>query len=458
MSTLKARSMKNALLALAVSSALAALVTEFAQAAPPERAAGLEPLGGGAKNEVVIYGRANLGIDNFSATGATAGSGADFKARPRVYDAASRLAIRGTELLGNGLKATFMIESGVNMDTGSQLSQSGATNISTGLLASRIANVGLVFPQGQITFGRTNVWWSNGTIEQTGANYVNTGVTLFSGTFGRGMGVGISRVSNLFQYITPVFAGNTYASFSYSPTSEASPAGGNTDGKLLAVSVEGAPGVFQWGVDWAKATGSTLGSAGIATAVPAQVNVGGSGVTVPGLAAGSHAGIQHASSGQKLRFGWWYTPGGKIALIWNKSIQDYGGAFGGLASNPDPTASRLTQSSWGLSWEHMFGNVQGLAQWGKLANVRGCVTPGACANTNATQWLVGLRYILSKRTWMYASYNATSNASNNNVDYIPGGITSATAGGTTLSGAGGLPVSSVGADPRVFALGIQHRF
>lgn len=451
--------LKETLLTIAVAGALAAPASAFAQAKPPERAAGLEPIGGAAKNELLIFGRANLGIDNWSATGATAGSRADYKSRTRVYDAASRLGVRGTELLGNGLKATFNIESGVNMDTGSQLSQSGATNISTGVLASRIANVSLVFPQaGQISFGRTNVWWSNGTIEQTGANYINTGVSTASGTYGRGMGVGISRVSNLFQYITPVFAGGTYASFSYSPTSEASPAGGNTDGKLLAVSVEGATGVFQWGVDLAKSTASTLGSAGIAAAVPAQVNVGGSGVTVPGLAVGSHAGVQHASTGQKLRFGWWYTPGGKIAVIWNKSIQDYGGAFGGLASNPDPTASKLTQSAWTLSWEHRFGNVQGLAQFGKLANVQGCVTAGACDNTNATQWLVGMRYIFSPRTWLYASYNASRNASNYNIDYVPGGISSATAGGTTLSGAGGLPVSSVGADPRVFALGLQHRF
>lgn len=449
--------LKQTLLTIAVTGALAAPAAEFAQAA--ERAAGLEPLGGAAKNELLLFGRANLGIDNWSATGAAAGSGADYKGRTRVFDAGSRLGVRGTELLGNGLKATFNIESGVNMDTGSQASQSGATNISTGVLASRIANVGLVFPQqGQISFGRTNVWWSNGTIEQTGANYINTGVSTASGTYGRGLGVGISRVSNLFQYITPVFAGGTYASFSYSPTSEASPAGGNTDGKLLAVSVEGELSPFQWGFDWAKSKGSTIGNAGIAAAVPAQVNVGGSGVTVPGLAAGSLAGKQQASTGQKLRFGWWYTKGGKIAVIWNKSIQDYGGAFGGLTSNPDPTASSLSQSAWTLSWEHMFGNVQGLAQWGKLTNVQGCVTARACDNTNATQYLVALRYILSRRTWLYASYNATRNGSNYNLDYVPGGQSSATAGGVTLSGAGGLPVSSVGADPRIFALGVQHRF
>ncbi|MBI4291879.1 MAG: porin [Betaproteobacteria bacterium] len=446
-------------MALAVAGALAVPATVFAQA--KERAAGLEPLGGAATNEMKIYGRVNMGFDNYAATGATAGAAADFKSRARVYDAASRLGFRGTEILGDGLKATFLLESGVNMDTGTQASQSGSTNISTGFLASRIANVSLVFPQGQISFGRTNVWWSNGTIEQIGANYVNTGVSTASGTFGRGMGVGISRVNNLFQYITPVFQGGTYATFSYSPTGEAQKAGQNADGKLLAVSVEGSLSQLDWGVDLAKAYGNTFSAAQPSPAVPAQVNVGGTGVTVPGLAAGALGNVQQTTVGQKLRFGWWYQPRvGKVALIWNKSILNYGGTFGGLASNPDPTAKELTQSSWTLSWEHMFGNIQALAQYGKLANVQGCVTARACDNTNATAYMAGVRYVLSKRTWLYATYNTARNGANYNLDYIPGGITSAAAAvaGTTLSGAGGLPVGSVGADPRVFALGMQHRF
>ncbi|TMG76100.1 MAG: porin [Betaproteobacteria bacterium] len=63
---------------------------------------------------VRIYGRANLGLDNYSATGATAGPGNDFKGRNRVYDAASRLGIQGTEDLGGGLKAVLLMESGVH--------------------------------------------------------------------------------------------------------------------------------------------------------------------------------------------------------------------------------------------------------------------------------------------------------------------------------------------------------
>src|SRR3990170_4342993 len=87
--------MKRKLLAVLVASALAAPVAALAQA-----------------SNVQIYGRANLGLDNYSATGSTAGAAADLKSRSRVFDTASRLGVRGTENLGGGLKALFAIESG----------------------------------------------------------------------------------------------------------------------------------------------------------------------------------------------------------------------------------------------------------------------------------------------------------------------------------------------------------
>src|SRR6266568_6750864 len=59
-------SMNKKLMALAVAGALTAPAAALAQ--------------------VQIYGRANVGIDTYSATGATAGSAADFKNRNVVYD------------------------------------------------------------------------------------------------------------------------------------------------------------------------------------------------------------------------------------------------------------------------------------------------------------------------------------------------------------------------------------
>ena len=412
--------MNKKLMALAVAAALAAPALAFAQA-----------------SNVTIYGRANLGLDNYSATGATIGSAGDYRSRNRVYDAGSRLGFRGEENLGGGLKALFLMETGVNVDTGNTLGQSGAPNPFAGLLSSRIGYVGLQGNWGRLTFGKDNVWWANYPMEQTGATYVATGVQNFYGLLGRGMNVGVSRVSNLVQYAAQ--ARGITAIVSYAANGEARPAGANTDGRLWGVTVQGQWGAVGAGYDWVKNWGNT-----------------GTGI----------GGSRPASIGHKLRAGWAYQPGAQIAVIWAKVVQDNGG-FGaitaagaglplalGLALGPDATASSLSQTSWGLSWEHTFGNVLALAQWARVNNITGCQVPGACNNTNATTWMAGLRYNVSKRTGLYANYSAIRNDSNYNMDYTGGWMTSA----NYLGALPGLPPTSVGADPRMYGVGVMHNF
>jgi len=411
-------------------------------------------------SNVTIYGRLNLGLDSYSATGATLGSNFDYKSRTRVYDAGSRLGFSGSEDLGNGLKAIFLMESGVNVDSGGTTGQSGSPNANTGTLSSRVGHVGLESSKlGRLTFGRSHVWWGNGTIEQTGANYLAVGMPQFYGLLGRGMNVGVSRQSNVLQYSAAM--GGNAIQISYSPGSEAQAAGANADAKLWAVTLQGQWGAFGAGYDYAKMWGNTpvvsptCGAAlGLpASAIPACTN-------------------QPATTGHKVRAAWTYQPGGQVSFLWVKSIQDNGG-YTAIALNnptaanfiglpPDLTAGSLKQDAWGLSWEHLFGNVQALAQWGKVSNITGCSRAGACDNTSATNWIVGVRYLFSKRTAAYVNYSEIRNASNYNMDYIGGWMTSASTslpaalGGTNI--APGLPATSVGADPKIFGVGILHNF
>src|SRR5438445_4443357 len=173
-------SMNKKLMAVAVAGALAAPATVLAQ--------------------VQIYGRANLGVDNYSASGATAAN-SDFKARNRVFDNSSRLGFRGTEDLGGGLRAVFVIESGVNIDTGSQNSQFGGANASTGFLASRDSYAGLEGNWGRVTFGRQSIHWVSGVLAQSGANYINVDVAT-TGALGRVVGP-TARPSNVRAYNSP---------------------------------------------------------------------------------------------------------------------------------------------------------------------------------------------------------------------------------------------------------------
>lgn len=419
--------MNKKLITLAVAGVLAVPAAAFAQA-----------------SNVQIYGRLNLGLDNYSATGATIGSAGDYKARNRVYDAGSRLGFTGSEDLGNGLKAIFLLESGINVDNGGTTGQGGQANPYTGTLSSRIGYVGLQGTWGRLTFGKDNVWWGNTPIERSGADYIAAGIPSFNGLLGRGMNVGVTRVSNLVQYIAQ--ASGVTGILSYSAGGETAAAGANTSGRLWGATVQGQWGAFGAGYDWVNLKGNAPTS-GAATA---------------------------ASTGHKARAGWTYAPGSQISVLWIKSIQDNLGysaiALAGTAlaplaalSVPDATAASLSQTSWGLSWEHTFGNFQGMGQWSKVNNITGCAIAGACDNTNATAWMAGLRYNFSKRTGVYVNYATIKNASNYNMDYLGGWMTSAS---TTSSLPGLSPatvpafgiVNSNGADPRIVGVGMMHTF
>ena len=362
--------------------------------------------------QVQIYGRANLGFDRYEATGATAGSAADLKARNRVYDTGSRVGFRGTEDLGGGVRALFSIETGVNMDTGTATGQGGQANTSTGTWGTRDSYVGLESSAGRVSFGRQSVFWTNGTIAQTGANYVNIDVPMATvgGGFGRVAGIG-TRINNTVMYTFPTTSG--FGGYlSYSPNSEAAQGGANTN-----AIVEGArvtyEGIVKVQADWAV---NKAASGGIHTL---------------------------KITGVKLGVGYPYMPGAQISVILGQNqMGDIAAAVAGFSALGDT----IKQKAVIVNWEHTFGNFQALAMAGKLQKATGCGVVGGCDNTEATSFLVGGRYVLSKRTATYVTYNRTTNKDNQILDYTAAGYTSANPG---------LPA---GADPKILALGVMHNF
>ena len=401
--------MNKKLMAVAVAGALAAPAAAFAQA-----------------SNVQIYGRANLGIDVFSATGATGGSALDWKSRTRTFDNGSRLGVRGEEALGNGLKAIFLMENGVAMDTGNGNGQNGTANTSVGL-AARLAYVGLAGNWGQVTFGKQNVFWANGQHEQWQANWGSVGNQFFTGGGGRGMGVNVNRTANTMQYVTPVWSGVSLT-LQYAPTAqELAPAGAKADGRIAAFTLQGnhANGII-WAWDYVDNRQNT----------PA-------------------VGNQPRNQGNKLRGGWLFKPGANISLFWVQNKADNGtginsgsGAAGATVSAtglPEAGAS-LKQQGWGIVGEYMWGNLGLEANWSKQSNITGCAVSANCADTNNTTWFLGARYNLSKRTSLLAFYLDYKNASNYNSDPAAGGMSSV------------VPPLAVGADPKVYGVGLLHNF
>ena len=425
--------MNKKLMALAVAGALGAPAAAMAQ-------------------NYSIYGRATLGVDTYEAKGSTdltaaanAVPGADYGKRARVFDNGSRVGFRGTEDLGGGVQAVFLIETGVNIDNGSTTGQDGAANANTANWGSRVGHVGLAGSLGQITYGRSNVWWVNGAIEQVGANWLNAGAQLYSGGMGRGMSVLVSRVSNVVQYTSPVFSG-VNVQVSISPgAGEAVGPGANADGQLFAVTGQGTHGPIAWGVDYVVNKGNT----------PAA---GGAG--------------QGSNTAVKLRLGYRYMPAGQISVLSVSNEVKSGGTGNAAGSavglpatcNTAATNCSFEQTGMGISWDHMFGPFHPIVQLYQMSDIEGsgcgATIGGAaatglngapagqqCEKTSASQITAALRYILSKRTHVYFSYNKIDNDARYNQDFAGASMTSRVAASR-----------STGADPTIIAVGMIHNF
>ncbi len=405
--------MNKKLMAIAVAGALGAPAAAFAQA-----------------SNYQIYGRGNAGLDNWQAKGSAAGAAGDFKSRWRVYDSGSRLGVRGSEDLGGGMKALFVIESGVNLDNGSGNGQSNTANPSTGTLASRDSYVGLGGNWGDVRFGRQSIYWVEGVISQQGANYVNQEIGWLNGAnLGRVAGPS-ARTSNVVSYNSPTLGGFN-ASVSYAPNSEAQQASAtaNTDAKIRGVT-------FRYN--------------GV---VNAQLDLGENEVATPA------AGTRQKVKGTKVGIGFPYMPGAQISLVYIKGKNENVTVGQAGFTNAGDT---VDTSSVNLVWEHIFGNFQALAEYGRVADAKGCTANATvsgvngCTDSGSRGLLVGGRWLLSKRTALYASYIKIDNKANGVGDVSGGGISSVVSAAGI--GNGSLPNGSAGADVRITALGIIHNF
>jgi len=398
-------------------------------------------------SNVQLYGRVNVGVDYYKAPGASAIVGgvpvapvngsADYsrEGRFRIYDNSSRVGLRGTEDLGNGLKAIFQIETGVKFEDGSggQTGQGGQGDGSKGFWGTRDTYGGLQANWGRVTFGRQSMYWANGVNAQFAASWINTEIPWTNGTnLGRVSGGGIvtARVSNTLQYTTPTWAGNNFT-LSWSPggnsglqeTVQNKNASVDADGQIWAATWRGTFGPFYGQIDYANVKANKLGV----------------------LAAGNPlVGQEFQQKGQLYKAGasWGYHPGARIGLIWVRTSQN---RATGLTAN-----QTVKKDGFTINWSHTFGNIQAMAQYGWTGDIKNCAAVDAalCSDTSAKAWMIGGRYLLSKRTWLYLSYNQITNKSNDFMDYTGGGITSTNQGVNT----------PYGADPRTLAFGFFHHF
>jgi predicted porin len=390
----------------------------------------LAPAAAVAQSTVEIYGRANLGIDNWRAKEASLASGS-LASRNRIYDAGSRLGFRVNENLGGGTRAFVVMESGVNVDSGNQSGQSGGADVSTGFWASRDSYLGLGGGWGDVRWGRQSIFWSHGVIAQAGANYINTAAdSLLAG--GHGMvAIPAARQSNVLSYNSPTIGGFN-ASLSYSPSATEGSAftgTGQTKDSVWGITGRYTSSGLRAQVDWAKRNNaaSTAFQTGTATlATPAT-------------------GVPE-NTALKLGLGWAYAADSQLSFIHerlqNKNVQF---AIGNSALPGDDLRVNINL----VNWEHMLGRVQLLAQLAWAGDVKG-LSGASTSNTRVKGLTLATKYFMSKRTGTYISFNRVTNQANAFGDLSTGGYSSA--------GPAGLGVANEGADIRSIALGVMHNF
>lgn len=377
-----------------------------------------------AQASVELYGRAHAGLDRWSAEGSAAGAAADYKTRTRVFDSGSRVGLRGNENLGGGVQASFVIETGLNLDNAGDLGQGGQANSGTGYFGSREAHVALGNSSAQLRFGRQNVYWGNGSVEDVGANHmVFGGIGMYTAASSGYVTAPAARLENTTKIVLQKgLAGNFAGSELYYGVlnaNERAAAGASPTGSVMGFTARYASGPLGAQLDYIKAT-DTAGAPGV---------------------------TNRNNTGLKIIGGYQVLKTTKLQAAFFEMKREYTDAATNVAALAT-AAGGGKQSGFGLGVIHSLGGPLSVyGQWAKLGNFSH-TSRGSQADTNSDSFALGLRYNFSNRTHVYTSYSVINNAAKNNVTMSGGGMSSVPTGGSI----------GMGADTKVMSLGLFHNF
>jgi len=343
-----------------------------------------------AQSNVTIYGIVDAGIVRESG-----GVQSNTKVSSGV-GSASRLGFRGTEDLGGGLSAVFVIESGLKVDT-------GESDVA-GSIANRQSFVGLKSTTaGALTLGRQYTPWYN-TISQVAdpfaAGYAGSAKNLM-GTAGSN-----TRTSNSIVYATPSFSGfDGVVSYSVGET-----AGDSKAGRQFGASVGYSNGPLNVRLAHNNKNNDanpTLGDRELGRNTLLAVNY--DFTVVKAFASyGANKGLNSST------------------LPVATTVNPYGYAPGTAA--PASTDSR----------DGLIGATIPVGGAGTIMTSYIYKDDRGAANADATQIAVGYSHALSKRTSAYVAFAKIKNK--NNAGYTVGNNT------------------EVGSGDKAFNLGVRHSF
>lgn len=367
--------------------------------------AGLASTSAFAQSNVTIYGVVDYGYAyrfdgrNLTNVGSTPNSASQLNSGQAF---SNRIGFRGTEDLGNGLKALFVLEQGFNLDTG--------TDQVNGLAFARQSYVGLSGNFGTVIGGR--MYTPYYTFMTSVDPFVNGTVGRYANAFTLAPTVSGSsltnplRFDNAVAYTSPSFGGfSVTGAFSNNVVGQEASASNAANNTAYALFGQYANGPIYVGANYHYIAGGSN---------PADSVIN---------------DVQNFSLGGSYDF-----KVAKIMALWGWNEIDYAGAL-----------SNVSNATFN---NYMIGATVPFGKWtGKATYVYS--DGNKSAGGDAQQVAVGLDYNLSKRSTIYTAYSYI-----NNDDGRMSGTGDAGQGGSYAAGNG----YGAGVWQQGFQVGITHRF
>ena len=462
-------------MAVAVTAALAAPVAAFAQA-----------------SNVQIYGTMDMSMMNTSYSGtvnqaaiASTNTNASGQSKVDLYSQSSRLGFKGTEDLGNGLKAWFQVETGVGMDGRGTPTTAGAGN----MLGGRNSAIGLEGGFGNVYIGLWDTpykqrlvssmgaygggWLqhngmllggagdSTGTVPNIGCDNLGAALTANNSNAatqcGQIEGSTTSfhrRLSNSMNYVTPMLSG-VQAKFAYSGTGQ----------KVDAITTASAQVITNNPTLWSMDIGYTGGPVSVGFAHERhngfRASAGATSTT------GAITSKNDASDTATQLYGSYDF--GVVKVNANYEKLSYGDTA--PTANPSGTlgavngSNNFDRSAWFLGVSAPIGNGRAFGGYSKTDGNKSCGTLGVAvtstvaasstnsgtflcgSDTGSTAYTLGYEYSLSKRTQVYVTAMNVDNKQF--ASFMPV---------VNKAGVNGTGLFQTGQDLTAFALGMRHSF
>lgn len=365
-----------------------------------------------AQSNVTVYGRVDYGYESRSSSDGMArvnGTKGEFASG---MQAGSRLGFKGSEDLGNGLKAIFEVEQGLSNDASGSTAAGGAGVFST---LNRHAYVGLTGKFGTVVGGRLD-----------GVRYgIFNGYDAFGGG---GMGnftqitQQVDRADNAVAYVSPTWSGFSFiAAYSDSVAGQEFTGGSNItgastagtgksntgDGRLYTINGKYSNGPLSIDLDYEtiKIKNSNANALVAPTVKPLADDV------VVWLAAVSY----------------------DFGMVKVRALYDTHKTDG---SRNFKTAAGISQvvdyDDWFISASVPYGNFLFKGTYGQISDNRNTAERAKAGGVggDATKWGIGMNYNLSKRTNVYVDYAQISNDRTANYMIAPAANTQGTGYGT----------------------------